>query len=190
MDKPILAWMNCYGAWAPELRDPIETAGYSEYLDAVVDHLAVLKSRLSALYVSGGMRDEQGRTECETTIPELRKRLEVKGITDLEIVADEESLSSITIDRIFLRTWRDRYSDHYAILFCDEARYPTNAYVLEYFGAMFGIELPPISEILIPLNRRDIHPNSRPEVQVKKLLEMKMLGVEEVERRIVESRAH
>jgi len=188
MQKPILAWMNCYGSWAPELRQPIETIGYNEYLNAVVDALVVLKDRVEVLYVSGGMYDQNGKTECETTIPELIKRLQAKGVTSLEIIADEKSVTSITIVKTFLTVWQEKYQDHLPILFTDEARYATNAYTLRYFSDKFGLQIPPIGEILIPIPRKDCHQNSTPEKQAEKLRLLKEQGVEEVERMEMDAR--
>jgi hypothetical protein len=185
---PILAWVNCYGAWDPQLRQPLETIGYNEYLNGVAEAIFALRERIRVVYVSGGMYDERGLTECETTIPELKRRLETKGMSVPEIMADEESVTSITIVKTFLRVWQEQYADHQAVLFCDAIRYHTDAYVLEHFAAKFGYDLPLVREILVPFPRLDPHPHCAPEKQAEKLEKMKKDGVEEVERAGMEAR--
>jgi hypothetical protein len=184
----ILAWVNCYGAWAPGLRHPVETIGYDQYLEGVANALAALKDQIEAVYVSGGLRDQHGRTECETTIPELQRRLEAKSASGLKFVADEASVTSITIARTFLDTWQAKYPRHTPILFCDQVRSETNAYTLEYLAKKAGYDLPPLSEVLVPIPRLDNHPNSTPEKQAEKLKYMREKGIEEVEKMEIEAR--
>ena len=78
----IIAWINCYGAWAPDLRHPVETIGYDQYLEGATNALVALNEHIKAIYVSGGMIDQVGRTECETTVPEILRRLNRKGVHD------------------------------------------------------------------------------------------------------------
>lgn len=180
MDKKYLIWINCYGGWNPELRDCIEMEGYSRYLQDIVNYLAKIKSRIRVIYLSGGMLDKDGRTECETVGPELSKRLSKIGI-DLPIQYDEDSVTSPSIARKFLQTWRKEYPDCQPILFTDQVRFITNSYSLEYFSQKYGIDLPSIEKILIPIERQDTHPHSTIEYQEEKLERMKKEGVEAVE---------
>lgn len=186
-DKRVLAWINCYGGWNPDLRDPAETRGYDQYLDGVVHHLNDLEGGIEAIYLSGGMLDSDGQTECETTGPELKKRLSKIGI-NLPIQYDEESVTSPSIARKFLQTWREEYTGCQPILFTDKVRFITNAYSLKYFSQKYQIELPPIEKILIPIERLDIHPHSTIEYQKQKLERMKKEGVEAIEREEIEKR--
>jgi hypothetical protein len=185
---PILAWVNCYGAWDPQMRHPVETIGYDHYLETVAKALAALKDRVSVVYVSGGLTDAKGRTECATTIPELVRRLKQKGAGNIVTKADEASFTSITIARTFLTTWQDQHQDATPLLFCDQVRYQTNAYTLAYFAGKFGYFMPPINELLIPIPRLDTHPNSTLEKQAEKLKLMKETGVEELERTEIAAR--
>ncbi|HVQ44257.1 MAG TPA: hypothetical protein VMT30_04810 [Candidatus Saccharimonadia bacterium] len=184
----ILAWINCYGGWTPELRHPVETIGYDQYLESIANALAALEGRIEAVYVSGGMRDPAGRTECETTIPEISRRLQRRGVSGLSMNADEQSLTSITIARKFLELWQAKYAGCIPLLFCDQARYETNAYVLKQFAETSRRDLPPIHEVLIPIPRLDNHPNSTPEKQAEKLRHLKEKGIEAVEKLEIEAR--
>lgn len=180
MNTPLLIWINAYGSWDPELRDPVETIGYNQYLNEVASHLAVLKDRVQAVYLSGGMKDANGQTEAATTIPELEKRLAARGVT-LTIQADEQSLTSISIVKKFLQTWQEQYAECHPLLFCDEVRYATNAYVLEQLAQQQGITLPPVNQVLVSIKRLDIHPNSTQEKQQEKLERMRERGIDAVE---------
>lgn len=184
MSEPsrILVWVNCYGAWDPQLRHPVETIGYDQYLEAIANSLVALKNRLAVVYVSGGMRDAKGRTECATTVPELAHRLVRKGAAGITIKADEDSLTSMTVAKTFLNTWQGQHPECTPILFCDQVRFHVNAYTLAYYAGKFGYFMPPLQELLIPLARPDTHPNSSPEKQAEKLKLLKEKGVEEVER--------
>ena len=184
----ILAWVNCYGAWDPQLRHPVETIGYDHYLQSIADALAALKDRIEVVYVSGGLVDAKGRTECATTIPELARRIKQKGAGNVTLKADEISLTSMTVAKTFLNTWQDQHHEAQPILFCDHVRYQVNAYTLAYYAGKFGYFVPPISELLIPIVRLDTNPNSTPEKQAEKLKLMKEKGVEEVERLEIEAR--
>jgi hypothetical protein len=179
--KPILAWVNSYGPWDPNARTPVETAGCDHYLDEVVHTLSLFKNRITDIYLSGGLYDQQDRTECETVGPELKKRLATQGMGRCPFHIDEASVTSISIVRTFVQTWHASYPHHLPILFTDEARYETNAYALEYFIKKYALSFPPINEILIPIKRLDNHPDSTPERQAAKLKRMKKLGVEVVE---------
>ncbi|MEI6477689.1 MAG: hypothetical protein WCO52_01765 [bacterium] len=188
MSKPLVVWINCYGAWDPEHRPKLENDGYGEYLDGVVDLLLAHKDTVSAVHISGGMYDSQGKTECETTIPELEKRLAAKGVSGWAFMADERSVTSISIVRTFLQAWKNEYPGHDALLVIDEVRYPTNAYALEYLAEKMEMQIPPSDQVLVSIPRPDTHPHSTPEFQAKKLEEMKEKGVEEVEREGMEAR--
>ncbi len=184
----ILVWVNCYGAWAPDLRHPIETIGYDQYLEGITNAIATIADRIEVIYASGGMVDQQGRTECATTIPELMQRMKTKSSNQFTIQADEDSLTSISIARKFLQVWSTQYPETTPLLFCDQVRYDTNAFVLEQLAKQNGLELPNIASILIPIHRLDIHPNSTPEKQAEKLKVMKEKGVDEVEKMEIEAR--
>ncbi|HSI20749.1 MAG TPA: hypothetical protein VLA04_03545, partial [Verrucomicrobiae bacterium] len=129
--KPIVAWINCYGHWDPENRNPVETAGYDQYLTGVTQALYALQDRVGAVYISGGMYDSLHRTECATTAPEILRRLSALKSNIRTILADESSVTSISIAKKFLDTWEKEYPNHAPLLFCDEVRFPANAYVLE-----------------------------------------------------------
>jgi hypothetical protein len=180
--------MNCYGSWDPEHRHPIETIGYNDYLDAVVTATTLFKSRIKHFYISGGMKDTVNKTECETTKPELERRLREKNITDIAIQSDEKSLTSMSIVREFLTTWQEKFSECQPILFVDQVRYENNCYTLTYFAEKLGLTIPPAREIIVGIPRLDIHPNSTPEAQSKKLAYMKEHGVEAVEKMEIEQR--
>jgi hypothetical protein len=184
----ILVWINCYGAWDPAVRSPVETIGYSQYLDGVAQAVVGLGLGVEKIYFSGGMRDAQNRTECATTIPELRRRLYLSEYPAFVPEADEESLTSITIVRTFLRTWKEHYSHTAPILFCDEVRYEVNAYTLEKLAEEMGTTLPPINQVLIPIPRLDIHPNSTDEKQAQRLTAMKERGIDQVEQEEITAR--
>lgn len=189
LDIPkILVWVNCYGSWAPGLRHPVETIGYDQYLEAVTRAITSVQDRVELIYVSGGMRDAMGRTECETTVPELQRRLRERGVSHLVIKTDEGSITSMSIVKKFLQTWQAHHPKTIPLLFCDQVRYDTNAYSLEYFAKKFGYSIPPVNELLVPFPRLDNHPNSTPEKQAEKLKYLQEKGVEEVERLEIEAR--
>ncbi len=172
--------MNCYGAWDPERRHAVETKGYDQYLNAVVDKISTLKDQIMAFWISGGMYDSLHRTECETVKPELEKRLAEKNIK-LEINTDEESITSAMIMEKFLSTWQKEFSDCDAIIFVDKVRYEINKFTFEYFCKKLGIKGLIAQAVVIPIDRSDIHPHSTPEFQAKKLALMKEKGVPYVE---------
>ena len=188
MNKKYLFWMNCYGGWDPSLRSEVETAGYSQYLDAFVDNVLSREDQIGAVYISGGMHDSLGRTECETTKPELEKRLEAKGL-NIEINVDEESVTSQMILVKFLKTWQKEYHKMQLLLFVDENRYETNLFVFKYYALKMKLDLV-AEEVIVPLPRADDHPHSSKELQAKKIEKMKELGVEEVGRLETEARAN
>jgi hypothetical protein len=179
--KPVLAWVNCYGAWNPNERPLLETIGYHNYLNGVADSISLFSHRLAAIYLSGGMRDNAGRTECETTAPELTRRLRTLRILE-RVRRDESTVTTIGIVRNFLTTARDGYLDHELLLFCDTARYQMNCYLVSYFAEQLSLELPAKPEgIVVPILRLDLHPDSAAEVQASKLQTMKEQGVEAIE---------
>ena len=191
-DNPrILIWINCYGAWAPDLRQPIETIGYDQYLSGVTSAVVSLKDQVDTIYVSGGLLDKNGRSECATTIPELQRRLSTVGVSRVTIQADESSITSISIARKFLEVWHSEYPETIPMLFCDQVRYETNLFILDHLKKVNQYVLPPLREILIPIPRLDNHQNSTPEKQAEKLNHMRQLGVDEVERlQILERRSN
>lgn len=178
-NKKYLVWMNCYGAWAPELRHPIETIGYNSYLNDFIEAIVPLASEVADIYISGGMYDSLDRTECETTKPELEKRFRKLGLNFL-IKTDEKSVTSIDIMERFLTTWKNQYPDTIPILFVDEPRYETNCFTFEYFCQKYGINNLDAKSVIISLARLDNHPNSTLETQAEKLKLMKEKGVEYV----------
>lgn len=186
VNKKYLIWMNCYGGWDPSLRSEIETAGYSQYLDAFVDKVFLIEDQIGAIYISGGMHDSLGRTECETTKPELEKRFGAKGL-NIEINVDEESVTSQMVLVKFLETWQKKCSEMQPLLFVDENRYETNLFVFKYYVLKMKLGLV-AEEVIIPLPRADDHPHSTKEFQAKKIEKMKELGVEEVGRLEIEAR--
>jgi hypothetical protein len=185
--QPIIAWINCYGAWDPSLRHPIETIGYDQYLTAVVAALAPLKDRVEQIYISGGMLDEAGRTECATVKPELTRRLRLAGI-EVPIVTDEDSVTSVEIAKKFVTTVLAHYPNHIPLLFVDAVRAEVNNYVVDHYFTEAGKPLASTRTVVVPLPRLDIHPNSTPEVQQAKLAEMKEKGIEVIDRQISEKR--
>jgi hypothetical protein len=178
--------MNCYGGWDPSLRSEVETAGYSQYLDAFVDNVFTRKDQIGTIYISGGMHDSLGRTECETTKPELEKRFEEKGL-NIEINIDEQSVTSQMILVKFLETWQKKYPEMQPLLFVDENRYETNLFVFKYYIEKMKLGLT-ADEVIIPLPRADDNPHSTKEFQSKKIEKMKELGVEEVGQLEIEAR--
>lgn len=175
MNTPrIIAWINCYGAWDPQHRHPLETLGYDQYLDGVVQRLRPLADRVTAIYLSGGMLDAEGKSECETTEPELAKRLAAVGIS-VPIHPDEESLTTTTIVRTFLKTAREQYPQETPLLFVDDARYDMNLFLLGYFGVSEA------RSIVVPLPRVDSSPQSTRESQTTKINRMREEGVEKIE---------
>ncbi|MCX6810619.1 MAG: hypothetical protein NTY30_02710 [Candidatus Berkelbacteria bacterium] len=180
MNKKVLIWMNCYGAWDPESRHKVETTGYDQYLNTVVKKISTLKNRIAAFWISGGMYDSLHRTECETVKPELKKRFDANNI-NLEISTDEDSITSAMIMKKFLQVWKDKYFDCEPIIFVDQVRYEINKYTFEHYCKELGIKKLEAEKVIIPVERLDIHPNSTPEFQSRKLTLMKEKGVEYVE---------
>jgi hypothetical protein len=185
-NKKVLVWMNCYGGWAPKLRQPIETIGYNQYLNDFVEAMSIIADQIEAIYISGGMYNSLNRTECETVKPELEKRLQKVGI-NIKVQTDEKSLTSASIMHEFLNTWKEKYSDCIPILFVDAVRYKTNTFTCEYYCKELKIDLNPI-DVLVPLMRLDNNQNSTQEAQDKKLQAMKEKGVEYVEKLELEIR--
>jgi len=185
--KRILFWVNCYGGWAPEERHPIETIGYSQYLDGVVSAILPISNHVDVIWVSGAMIDSQGRLESETTAAEISRRLDRQGIS-IEIKTDSESITSMSIARKFLHTWHSEFPDHIGLLTCDQVRYESNMWMLTDLAQQENIEIPTAREILIPLHRVDIHPNSTPEKQAEKLALMREKGIAWVEAEEIKAR--
>jgi len=185
-NKKIIFWLNCYGHWQPETRQPIEMIGYNQYLNAFIKAVVLLKDRIEAIYISGGLLNSQGQSEAETLKLEIKKRLNSTKI-NLPIYLDEKSLSTITITRVFVKTIKEKYPNYIPILVCDEVRYKTNCYLIEYFSKQFNFKLDP-KETVLPLPRIDTHPNSTIEAQSQKLQAMKLEGVEEIEAEIIAER--
>src|SRR4030066_2374190 len=102
VQNKMILWLNCYGHWDPENRSRIATKGYDQYLTAFVKRVISLKNQIEAVYISGGMLNSRGQTECETVKPELERRLKEKGVS-VPILVDEESLSTISIAKLFLK---------------------------------------------------------------------------------------
>jgi len=186
-DQKILFWMNCYGGWDPSLRHPIETIGYDQYLDAFVNIVDLLSDRVGVILISGGTKDQFRRTECETTKPELEKRLKSLGIST-NILTDEESVTSQMILAKFLKTWQEEYNDFLPLLFVDDNRFLTNLFVFEHYAKKYGINLKP-RDVIVPLQRIDNHPHSTKEFQAEKIKKMKELGIEEFSRQEIKERA-
>ncbi len=185
--KPILAWINAYGAWDATLRDPIEMRGYDQYLDALVNYLKNVNGQVKAVYFSGGMLDTKGRTECETVIPILKQRLAEYGIV-VPIHADTESITSIGIAQKFVHTYLSTYANHQPLLFCDEVRVEVNTYAVQYFLDESGRPDISASSVVIGLPRQDIHPHSTIQHQQEKLTHMKQVGVMEADIALITSR--
>jgi len=182
-----LIWMNCYGSWAPHLRREIETLGYDHYLDDTVQFIAKIADRVEAFYISGGMYDADGKTECETTKPELLKRFNKVGV-DLQIQTDEGCFTSTAIMKKFLTTWRKEYLDCSPIIIVDKARLAVNQYVFDYFCHQLSIENLSANEVVVSFERLDDHPNSQPLAQEQKLKILKEIGVEAVDKLELEAR--
>ena len=183
----ILFWVNCYGAWAPEDRSPVETLGYDQYLNDVVGAIASLKNRIGEIFISGGMYDKKGRTECETVKPELEKRLIKFGINK-EIKTDEESVTSASIMKKFLTRWKEEYSDLTPVIFVDQVRLEVNTFTFEHFCKELKIKNLNTKSVIVPIKRLDDHPHSTTEAQGKKLKLMKERGIDYVENLECEAR--
>lgn len=180
-NQKTIIWINCYGAWDPIHRSEVETKGYNQYLDSVVELIFSKKENIDIIIISGGMVDFQNRTEVETVKPELEKRLNKKNIK-IPIETDEESITTIAIARKFVQTLKNKYPDHQAFLVCDDVRYTLNCYLVEYFTRRESYyKLIPADKYVIAFNREDDNPHSTYEYQNSKLEEMKNLGVEYVE---------
>ena len=179
MSKKVLVWINCYGHWQPEDRDPLETIGYNQYLASFVESVVSLKNRIDRIYISGGMLNSKGLTECETVEPELTRRLKTLGLT-IQIVRDEESLTTISIARRFVETAKEKISNCTPLLFCDEVRYQTNLYLVAYFAKKVNFSISP-KQVVVPLARLDNHPDSSLATQKEKIERMQREGVEVVE---------
>lgn len=172
--------MTCYGGWAPDLRSRIEIRGHDEYLNGVVDFVVKNNKNIVSFFISGGMFDSKGRTECETVRPELIRRLAVKGI-QINIETDKKSITGQEIMEKFLSTWQSEYSDADPVLFVDQVRAEVNRYSFHYYCKKLGIDN--LNEDVIhPLHRLDDHPDSTLEKQAKKLKMMKEKGVDFVEK--------
>lgn len=185
--KPLLIWINCYGTWDPQLRDPVETEGYNQYLNAIAEYLSTIKEQIDTIYISGGMLDTLGRTECQTVKPELEQRLSSIGITT-SIQTDEESLTSISIVKKTIATWHDRFPNHQLILICDSVRAEVNKYVLEQVLAQHNVTDVAADNIVVSFPRKDTHPHSTPEFQAKKLQAMKEKGIDAIDQMIIDKR--
>jgi hypothetical protein len=181
----VLVWINCYGAWDPLNRKPVEMIGYDQYLDGIVSALEVIKEKIESIHLSGGMLDEMGRTECATTKPELEKRLKAVGI-NCPIIVDEESITSAEIVKKFLATISTQ-PDTTPLLFCDMVRTETNTFYLEEYAKQFNVTIN-TRDILVPIARLDNHPNSTPEAQSEKLAEMKQQGIDAIDQKIATKR--
>ncbi len=187
--RKILFWVNCYGGWDPDRRNPLETIGYNHYLNQVVEALVVLKDQLGAIHVSGGMYDDKGQTEIETTIPELKRRLRLQGI-QTEIHGDDESVTSISIVKKCLSTLKHYYPDDAPILVSDTFRAEINRYTVQEVAAQLGLVVEP-RKVVLAFDRQDDHPHSTIEQQAKKLARMKKIGADAMEREdMAERQAH
>lgn len=178
-NQKIFFFIDCYGAWAPELRRPIETIGYDQYLNSVVKAIVSLSSRIEDIYISGGMFDSLNRTECETTKPELEKRLREYGL-NFSIKSDEDSFTTIENMKTFLETWQNKFSHTIPVITVDTVRYETNCYIFEYFCQKLNIQGLKAREVIIPFPRLDDHPDSTYETQQEKIMLIKEKGVDYV----------
>lgn len=179
MKERYLIWINCYGAWDPQTRSKIETTGYDSYLNNVVSSIAALDGEIT-IYLSGGMLDQKGLTECQTTGPELEKRLKKAGVYQ-KINYDEDSLTSISIVRKFINTWQENYSDCTPVLFCDLVRYEINLFVLKEILKQKNISQLDPDKVVTAFERLDDHPHSTPEKQHEKLLLLQKHGIDKIE---------
>ena len=186
--KPLLAWMNCYGAWDPSLRRPIETIGYDQYLDAFVAAVKPFEGSIGGIVISGGMLDALGRTECATTKPELERRLTAAGLEGIGIETDEESLTSMSIARRFVQRATEQLDTVTPLLFVDAVRYESNLFTVQYFCDKLSSPINDVRKVIVPLPRLDDDPHSTREFQEKKLAMMKEKGIEAIERSEEESR--
>jgi hypothetical protein len=180
--KNIYCWVNCYGAWDPLIRDPIETIGYDSYLTSVAHAIALLGERVVGCTVSGGAKDALGRVEVDTVIPELQRRLGERGV-HVAVTPDERnqvSLSSMAIARNFIQHMVD-FPELHHLLFVDVVRYESNLWVVEQLAAEVGIELASPRAHVVPVARLDQHPSSTPQFQADKLALMKQQGIAEIE---------
>lgn len=171
--KPVLIWLNTYGGWSPIERHAIETIGLDQYLRGVVQAVSSLGNRITAIHLSGGQRDSQGRSECATFAAELRRRLDTVGAPIIPLHLDEASTNAADIAKTFLTTWQDAYGHCTPLLFTDTVRYDVNAHLLSEQAKALHITIPPTVEMLVPLDRLDIHPESTPQAQAEKLARLK-----------------
>jgi len=179
-EAPVVVWINCYGGWDPARRHPIETMGYSQYLDGIVEGLATIKSRIAAIYISGGMVDALGQTECSTTGPELVRRLKQKGIQE-SLLYDEVSVTTPTIVHRWIETIRAEYPGKSTVLFCDEARIEINRNLAGYYAEKLGEDPEVWKWSIYGIDRPDITERSTKEYQATKWQRMLAEGVEHVE---------
>jgi len=179
-NKPLIIWINCYGAWDPKLRNAVETAGYHAYLDGIVHALEPFKNYPKFFYLSGGMLDQFGQSECATTGPELSLRLAKVGIHE-PISFDEQSLTTPSIVRQWMRTVITEYEGSDTILFCDAVRGDINKNLARYFAQQYGQDADVWQGRIFSVDRPDSNPRSTREYQASKWDRMVKEGVEVVE---------
>jgi hypothetical protein len=177
--KKILAWLFCYGHWDPVYKSPVETIGHDQYLRAFVESLVPIKDRIDYIYLSGGVTDAQGKTECKTVKPEVDARLNQLGLK-LPILEDIGSLINITTVKTFAKTLKETYQHHSPLLYCSRSRYELNYYLVSYFGKQFNLSLNPI-EIVAPLSIIDTRPDSAPKYQSDLIERIKKEGMDKIE---------
>ena len=175
--SPVVIWLNCYGGWDPKMRHPLETAGYHLYLDGIVQCLEPLQKRIQAVYLSGGMRDRFGRTECETTGVELHRRMQARGM-DREIIYDEESVTTAGVVRKWVDTVSEKYPESSTILICDSARETINRNLAEYVAKKKKLDPAQWRWSILALPRPDITEQSTAAYQAEKWERMQAEGIE------------
>lgn len=171
-NNKVLVWINCYGDWDPENRDPVQMIGYDRYLESCVRAILLLRNRIEKVYLSGGMKNLNDQAECETTKPELEKRLADNGVNDLVIDTDDMCLTSADAIKKLLVCWKEKYSDSSPLYFCDEARYQTNSFIFNSYCDELRITNLESKNVIVPIERIDNHPNSGNEMQQKKMESM------------------
>ncbi len=177
--KKILVWLLCYGHWDPVFKPPVETIGHDQYLRTFTESLMPIKDRIDYIYLSGGVTDSQGKTECKTVKPKLDNLLNQHGLK-LPILEDIGSLITITTVKIFVKTLKETYQHHTPLLYCSRARYELNYYLVGYFGKQLNLALNPI-EIVAPLSVIDTRPDSTLQYQKGLLERIKKEGINKIE---------
>lgn len=177
-NKKLLIWIDLYGEWDTENRQPVELISYDHYLDQCVRAVILFKNRITEINLSGGTRDAQDRTECETAGPEFERRLHAAGIVDFKINVNDECLTSVSAILKLLIRWREKYPNTIPLYFCDEARYEANLFIFDKHCEELEITNLKAKESIVSIKRLDTDIVSTKEVQAKRIEAMKKNGLD------------